>query len=545
MSKTVSNDRLLLGRYRILSKLGEGGFATVRLALDMRMQRRVAIKCMQLPPDEVDKLNKGYGIESLLSLNEARTAAMLSDPHIVGMLDFELRGNKAYIIMEYVDGCTLKDLIENHFEDIDQDVAAEVLSSVSKALTLAHSNQVLHLDIKPENIMIDMSGHVKVSDFGLARLSNVGGYDSASGGTIGYMPLEQISRQALDERCDEWALASIMYELLTGRNPFINAKDIRQAQHVLQNAAIVSCAYLNNQLDPAIDDVFTYALDNNRENRYLSVEDFAEELMKFLGNCQRGQKKLAKIVAASKEDEPKNIETTQADTQQNRQVNTDYDSASEFDKEQFFSALPSVLVRVFSGFGSVLLGLFCSRILVSCSVIQEEMTAIIIIILLAAACALPKYAPLVAIAALSATLCACQQFAAAVAVAVPGFFWWLYVVRNDSKLAVLFWAPVCFGSASLGFLSPILCGLLSSPLKSLASSLYNILTAVVLLSFTGGGFFNWGTFSPVIIDGAFNNFTYIFLQASSWRLIAIILFVSIVISGIAQLVKTRIIKREN
>ena len=149
-------------------------------------------------------------------LDEARTAAMLSDPNIVAVYDFEIQDSTAYLIMEYVEGMTLTELLRDHDAELTLDIVAAVFDGVAHALEVAHENGVLHLDIKPDNILINHAGQVKVTDFGLATLADASGFGPAGGGTIGYMPLEQMRQENLDARCDEWALASVTYEMLAG-----------------------------------------------------------------------------------------------------------------------------------------------------------------------------------------------------------------------------------------------------------------------------------------------------------------------------------------
>ena len=166
-------------------------------------------------------------------LDEARTAAMLSDPSIVAVYDFEIQDSTAYLIMEYVEGMTLTELLRDHDDRLTLDVVAAVFEAVAHALEVAHENGVLHLDIKPDNILINASGQVKVTDFGLATLADAQGFGVAGGGTIGYMPLEQMRQENLDARCDEWALASVTYEMLAGENPFL-APNLFQAQEAIE-----------------------------------------------------------------------------------------------------------------------------------------------------------------------------------------------------------------------------------------------------------------------------------------------------------------------
>ena len=224
-----------------------------------------------------------HSLAHVPGLDEARTAAMLSDASIVAVYDFEVQESTAYLIMEYVEGVTLTELLHRHADRLTLDVVAAVFASVSHALEVAHANQVLHLDIKPDNVLINHQGQVKVTDFGLATLADASGYGAAGGGTIGYMPLEQMRQENLDVRCDEWALASLTYEMLAGENPFL-APDLERAEVAIEDAELVLPSLCWDELDPAVDDVIFFALDPDREERYATVADFAEELEPFLGD---------------------------------------------------------------------------------------------------------------------------------------------------------------------------------------------------------------------------------------------------------------------
>lgn len=177
-------ENLLLGRYRLEGEAGHGGFASVKVAWDTRIQRRVAIKCMPLeeaagmfPEGGSILLGKGaIDTSAVPGLEEARTAAKLSDSSIVQVYDFEVQDGMAYLILEYVDGMTLAEVLHTYPDEVDPDIVSAVFKAVAKALQVAHAHQVLHLDIKPENVLIDKQGHVKVTDFGLARLAGEAGY---------------------------------------------------------------------------------------------------------------------------------------------------------------------------------------------------------------------------------------------------------------------------------------------------------------------------------------------------------------------------------
>ena len=179
-------DTTLLGRYRILEQRASGGFGSVAVCWDTRLQRRVAIKCMPLFSDDGSGAMASTVDEALA---EARTSSMLSHPNIVTVYDFEWDGENAYLVMEYVDGVTLGELLARVEGGVLMPAeVSHLLGGVMSALAYAHENGVLHLDIKPANIMIDRSGTPKLGDFGMASLASAAGYGGARGGTVGYMP---------------------------------------------------------------------------------------------------------------------------------------------------------------------------------------------------------------------------------------------------------------------------------------------------------------------------------------------------------------------
>ncbi len=339
-------NRLILNRYEPIGTAGTGGFGTVEIAWDPRIQRKVAIKTIHLTELDAYRANLpgaqavstsptadrwhgvmpwneylesegaqfgGYpaarlaadvredpdqvtSLSHLPGLDEARTAAMLSDPRIVTVYDFEIRDRTAYLIMEYVEGITLSRLLDDYADFLTLDMVAAVFDAVAGALMVAHKAGVLHLDIKPDNIIINVQGQAKVTDFGLATLADASGAGTTGGGTIGYMPLEQMRREHLDARTDEWSLAAVTYEMLTGDNPF-RVESLDQAEEAIEDAELVLPSLCWKNLDDQVDDVVFYALDPDREERYASVADFAEEMDKFLGDADEGRKQLALVVA--------------------------------------------------------------------------------------------------------------------------------------------------------------------------------------------------------------------------------------------------------
>ena len=213
-----SHAQMLLGRYRVLAVNNDGGFGTVSICWDTRLQRRVAIKRMPLLVDANSPAQASTLDEAL---KEARTSSMLAHPNIVTVFDFEVDTRYSYLVMEYVDGMSLADLLAR-VEDgvLTFDECAHVADCISAALAYAHENGVLHLDIKPANILIDRSGTVKLGEFVLTTLASAAGYGGARGGTVGYMPPEQIERSYVDERTDVFSLAVVVWQSLMGSCPY-------------------------------------------------------------------------------------------------------------------------------------------------------------------------------------------------------------------------------------------------------------------------------------------------------------------------------------
>ena len=278
---------LIVDRYRPLAELATGGFGAVVLAYDTRMQRRVAIKRLPFPHDRAGRAVVPAG------LAEARTAALLNHPAIVTVHEWETDSDEAFLIMEYVDGASLADLLED--EPLDIDEAAAVVEALAAALTYAHDNGVLHLDIKPENVLVGRDGRVKVTDFGIAELSTATGHRPAAGGTPGYMPLEQLRGAEVDERTDVWALGALVFELLAGANPMA-ANSVEGAIFKAEVIDPPALSEFDPELPAALEPVLATALATYPEDRFDTIAEFAEELLPLLGDPAYGRQTLAEAV---------------------------------------------------------------------------------------------------------------------------------------------------------------------------------------------------------------------------------------------------------
>ncbi|HEX5893519.1 MAG TPA: serine/threonine-protein kinase, partial [Solirubrobacterales bacterium] len=205
---------MLSSRYRLESKLGSGGMSTVYLALDEVLDRPVAVKLLHREisdqPDQLERFRR-----------EARAAARLSHPNLVGVIDAGEDEGRPYIVFEYIEGRTLKRRIQEEGGlPIDEAVAYAI--EIGRGLTAAHARKLVHRDVKPQNVLIDPDGRAKVTDFGIARSLEQEGM-TATGrvlGTTDYVSPEQAMGEDVDERSDVYSLGVVLYEMLVGDVPF-------------------------------------------------------------------------------------------------------------------------------------------------------------------------------------------------------------------------------------------------------------------------------------------------------------------------------------
>ncbi len=243
--------RLVDGRYEVLSRIARGGMATVYLAIDRRLDREVALKVMH------PHLAEGTtGTEFIARFRrEARAAARLTHPGLVGVLDQGIDGETSYLAMEYVEGTNLRRRLADGPMTVGD--ALRTVESVLEALAVAHRNGLVHRDIKPENVLIATDGRIKVADFGLARaVTEVTA--TATGtvlGTVAYLAPELVARGATDARTDVYAIGILLYEMLAGAQPFTGETPIQIAyQHVNSDIPDVSAAvgWLPQEIDELV-----------------------------------------------------------------------------------------------------------------------------------------------------------------------------------------------------------------------------------------------------------------------------------------------------
>jgi len=432
-------------------------------------------------PDAEDELDL---FEHIPGLEEARSVAKLSDTNIVTVYDCAVEGSSAYVIMEYVEGKTLAQIIDEVDDDITLDVVAAVFSAVSHALEVAHGEHTLHLDIKPENVIVNGKGQAKVADFGLAALMDATGSGTTGGGTIGYMPLEQMRQEPLDVRTDEWALASLTYEMLTGSNPFF-ADDLDAAKEAIEEAELVLPSLCWDELDAEADEVMFAALDPDMDERYEDVAAFAAALSPYLGNAKKGKRVLADIVNGKME-EP----------------------AAE-EPERVWEPLPPLVDRLGLR-GAAIVGRIVAAaavaLLAAAGMANLHLTpgsamglatdAPIAYGVVIAVCALvaairPSIGVLFGYGAFVVGLAGAGAWVPAVLLTAATGAWWYFVGRRGTAQAVSALMQPLFGSVGFAAASPVTCGVLLPVLQSVITAAFAFASALIMAGCGSVDLMNW------------------------------------------------------
>ena len=264
-----------LGRYDLIRVLGKGAMGLVYEGRDPNLDRRVAIKTIR-----VENLSQEAAAEYEVRFRtEARSAARLQHPNIVSVYDSDRDGDIAFLVMEFIQGDDLKhhlDMGDRH--TLEQTLA--IMGDLLAALDYAHRQNIVHRDIKPANLLIEASGRVKLTDFGVARIQDSGDATRTQGsmvGTLKYMSPEQVQGQPVDARADLFAAGIVLYQLLTGKRPFDGDSDFAIIQQIVAYRPQAPSS-VNAQLPPAIDAVVARALSKSRDQRFATGGDFAVAL---------------------------------------------------------------------------------------------------------------------------------------------------------------------------------------------------------------------------------------------------------------------------
>ncbi|MBU0675031.1 MAG: CHASE2 domain-containing protein [Proteobacteria bacterium] len=272
-----SETRPTLGRYEVIKELGKGAIGTVYLGRDPKINRKVAIKTLRY--DEIDPAQLSEIKERFF--REAEAAGRLSHPNIVTIYDAGEDYDITYMAMEYLDGHDLTRYCKKE-NLLAPKMIVNIIIRVAFALDYAHKHSVVHRDIKPANIMLTDKGHVKVTDFGIARLTTS---DSTQTGVIlgtpNYMSPEQVLGKKLDGRSDLFSLGSVFFELLTGEKPF-KSDNIGNLMHNIANAKFTPIRNLRPDVPPCCEAIVNRLMTRSRSNRYTNAGEVVIEAQQCL-----------------------------------------------------------------------------------------------------------------------------------------------------------------------------------------------------------------------------------------------------------------------
>ena len=268
--------RLLDNRYEILEAIGAGGMAVVYKALDHRLNRLVAVKILKDDFSRNQEFRRRFHAES-------QAVAMLSHPNIVSVYDVSRTGDIDYIVMELIEGITLKQYLERK-GSLNWRETLHFSMQIAKALEHAHSRGIVHRDIKPHNIMILKDGSIKVADFGIARISSAQSTLTREAlGSVHYISPEQAKGARVDCRSDLYSLGVVMYEMLTGRTPYDGETPVAVAiQHINGGARLPS--ELMTGIPLGIEQITMHAMNSNPEARYSSATEMLRDMEEFRKN---------------------------------------------------------------------------------------------------------------------------------------------------------------------------------------------------------------------------------------------------------------------
>ncbi|WP_277584121.1 Stk1 family PASTA domain-containing Ser/Thr kinase [Psychrobacillus antarcticus] len=272
------------GRYKLLEMIGGGGMSNVYLAHDMILDRDVAMKVLRYDFANEEELRRRFQREAL-------SATSLTHPHIVNIYDVGEDEDIHYIVMEYVKGKTLKEYIQLN-SPVSPTKSVIIMKQLTSAISTAHNNHIIHRDIKPQNILLDEEGNVKVTDFGIAMALSATSYTQTNSvlGTVHYLSPEQARGGTATKQSDIYALGIVLFELLTGQLPFSGESAVSIALKHLQTET-PSIRKIIPSIPQSIENVVMKATAKDPKDRYLSAEEMAADLTTALSPERAGEEK--------------------------------------------------------------------------------------------------------------------------------------------------------------------------------------------------------------------------------------------------------------
>ena len=264
--------------FKVIQTVASGGSAVLFKAVQTSLDRVVAIKRLHQHLTDDENFTRRF-------ILEAKAAASLDHENIVHVIDFGHEADCYQIVMEYVEGESLSDILER-WRPIKHDLALAIVRQICLGLEHAHAKGIVHRDIKPGNVLLTQFGRVKITDFGLAKLTQSNTSHTAANSILGtplYMSPEQAFGESVDHRSDLFSLGTVLYELLTGKQPFASENYMGVIQNII-NKEIPSARDHNMEIPYEIDAIVDKALSRSRENRFQTAREFRETIEDYLGH---------------------------------------------------------------------------------------------------------------------------------------------------------------------------------------------------------------------------------------------------------------------
>lgn len=268
----MSSKPILKDRYQVEAKLGEGAFGDVYTALDLETNQTVAVKTIASHIMDEEEINRRF-------LREIEALRRLQHPNIVGYVDAFSAKKRAFLVMEYVAGGTLKDVIKEQGAFPDEHFKPVILGVID-AVADVHDIGIIHRDLKPENILMRSISEPAIADFGFAKLSDLASMTARDAvvGTLAYVPAEAFDAKILkDHRADIWSIGVIMFEMLTGRLPFAGDTEIDMAMNIMRSQP-TALNTIRQDLPPAWNDIILHCLERDVRLRYQSMRELWNDL---------------------------------------------------------------------------------------------------------------------------------------------------------------------------------------------------------------------------------------------------------------------------
>ena len=299
----LSKGQKINDRYEIVKTIGEGGMANVYLAQDTILDRKVAVKVLRGDLSSDDKFIRRFQREALSVSN-------LSHPNIVEVYDVGEEDGQHYIVMEYIEGKTLKQLLKKR-ESLTLTEVIDIMTQLTDGISHAHESYIIHRDIKPQNIMIEDDGKVKITDFGIAMALNATQLTQTNSvmGSVHYLPPEQASGKGATIKSDIYSMGILMYELITGNVPFKGDNAVEIALKHMKDK-IPSIRKQDPSIPQSVENILLKATAKNPRNRYDSAKEMHEDLLHCMEEEHSNDKKISFTYPENDLDSTEQIPTT-------------------------------------------------------------------------------------------------------------------------------------------------------------------------------------------------------------------------------------------